>query len=76
MRKAEFLALLALVIEAEPGSLKGEERLDSLEGWDSLAVVGFLALVDEKLGITPTPKDIAAANTVNDLVALFGDIIA
>ena len=70
MEKNEFLKLLDDLIELDPGTITGEETLESLESWDSLAVMGFIALVDEKFEITLSPKRIAASETVDDLIDL------
>lgn len=59
-------------MELAPGALNGSEALAGLESWDSLAVMSFIALVDEHCGSTVAPKQIAACRTVNDLVTLAG----
>jgi acyl carrier protein len=69
----EFLNYIAEIIEVEPNSLKGDEKLADFEHWDSLALVGFIAMVDEHLEMTLPAKKIAAAKTVADLVALMGN---
>jgi acyl carrier protein len=71
----EFLLLLDELLELEPGTVKGSETLDSLEGWNSLAVISFMALVDEHFGISVQPRQIAACTTVTDLMGLLGDRI-
>jgi acyl carrier protein len=76
MKKEEFLAKLDELLELPDATLKGTEALKDLEAWDSLAVLSFIALVDEHCGITVAPKDIAACKTVNDLVALTGDKVS
>jgi acyl carrier protein len=43
-----------------------------MEGWDSLAVVSLIAMVDEQAGLTLAPKEIAKAATVADLIGLLG----
>lgn len=70
MDRGEFLLLLDDLIEAEPGTLQEETQLEGLEGWDSLAVVGLIALVDEHFGLTLNPKAISACRRVGDVVAL------
>ena len=71
MTKREFLALLEEIVEEAPGTLTGSEKLrEQLAGWDSLAVLSFIALVDEKFGTTVSPKAIAESETVNDLIEL------
>jgi acyl carrier protein len=70
MEKSEFLLLLDELLELEPGRLTGSETLDSLEGWNSLAVISFMALVDEHLNISLEPQQIAGCLTIADLVGL------
>jgi acyl carrier protein len=76
MTKREFLSELEEILEADPGSLKGNEPLNGLEGWDSLAVVSLIAMVDEQLDMTLSPKKIAKAGSVADIIGLLGDKIA
>ena len=76
MEKSEFLFLLDELLELEPGTVKGSETLDSIEGWNSLAVISFMALVDEHFGISLPPRQIAGCSTIADLMALLGDQIS
>lgn len=75
MQRHEFLLSLDEVLELEPSTIKGDETLESLEGWNSLAVISFIALADEKCGISLQPSKIANCQTVEDLIALLGDKI-
>ena len=70
MTKKDFLLQLDELIEAEPGSLNGSEQLRDLSGWNSLAVMGFIAMVDDRLGVTVSAKRLAECQTVDDLVQL------
>ena len=63
------------LLELEPGTAKGPETLDSFEGWNSLAVISLMALVDERFGLTLQPRRIAECQTVADLMGLLGDRI-
>jgi acyl carrier protein len=76
MTKREFLSEFEAILEAAPGSLKGDESLPGLEGWDSLAVVSLIAMVDEQFGVTLSPKEIAKAGSISDIIRLLGDKIA
>jgi len=73
MTQQDFLAQIEELIEAPAGSLRGPEPLSGFDRWDSLALVGFIAMVDERVGITLSAQKIVDAKTVNDLVALVGD---
>jgi acyl carrier protein len=70
MKTAEFLRELEAMLERDQGSLAGDEVLVDLPEWDSLAIISFIALVDEKFGLAIEGNKLAAARTVPDLVAL------
>ena len=75
MKKKDFLKMIEEIIEAESGTLIGDELIEDLEAWDSLAIVNFIALVDENFGLTLSPQEIQESKTVNDLMALLGNEI-
>jgi acyl carrier protein len=70
MERPEFLCMLDELLELEPGTLKGEEKLDSLENWNSLAVIGYMALVNDHYGVIVSPRQISVCVTVAQLVDL------
>ncbi|MDE1145391.1 MAG: acyl carrier protein [Azospirillaceae bacterium] len=76
MNRTEFLAALDEMLELDPGTLKGPEALDSIDSWDSLAVISYIALVDEKFNIVVAGEDLAKAETVDDLLALVSEHVA
>lgn len=58
-------ALLGL----DPGTLKGPEKLDDLEQWDSVALLEFIALTDTH-GVQLSPRQIVRCTTVAELLGL------
>lgn len=76
MTRAEFLAALEEMLETDPGSLSPDTALDSLDSWDSLAVISFIALVDEHFDHVVAGEDLAKAKTIGDLLALTGANLA
>jgi len=72
MNKADFLRELEKIIEASPGTLDGREELSALDGWDSMAAMGFIAMVDSRLGVMVSPSSLAESRTVADLMHLAG----
>ena len=70
MKKAAFLNLLDELIEVKPGTIKGDEVLANIEEWDSLAVVGFIAIVDQNFGVTLSATNLKGCRTIPDLIAL------
>ena len=73
MNRTEFLELIDEMIEEEAGTVTLEQSLDELDGWDSLAMVGLLAAVHERLGFTLAADDLAKATSVQGLQALVAD---
>jgi acyl carrier protein len=70
MSRQEFLAVMDELMEMPPGSLKGPELIDEMEGWNSIAMVGFIALADEHFGYIVSPRNFASCRTVDDLLNL------
>lgn len=73
MTKKEFLLLLDELLENDPGAIKGSDALASFARWDSLAVIGFIALLDQHFGLSVPASKILECKTVADLAALVGD---
>ncbi len=73
MNVQQFLDKICDVLELEAGSLKGDEALDSLDNWDSLAVISFIALADEALGVIVDAEKLSSAQTVRDLLDLVSE---
>jgi acyl carrier protein len=63
---------LAELLEREPGTIQSSDALAGL-GWDSMAVVGFIALADDRFGVVVDARRLAKCVTVQDLADLLGD---
>ncbi len=70
MTQEKKLALLEDMMELEPGSLTPETVLEELEEWDSIALLSFIALMDEEFGKTVTGGSLREMKTVSDLLAV------
>jgi len=70
MNLGEFYLKLDEMLDLAPGTLQGAEALEGLEGWDSVAVITFIALADSEYGVMAPPKEIAACRTVSSLADL------
>lgn len=73
MTKSDFLRSIENTLELEPHSIAGHELLSDLSWWDSMAVLVFIGLADEKLQVTLSGQDLATCKNVQDLLALLGD---
>ena len=70
MTRSEFLLEMDQILGFIPGTLKGHEKLEELEKWDSLSLITFIALADECSGAAVSPAQIVNCTTVSDLLAL------
>jgi len=73
MKKNEFHLLIDELLENPPGIIKGTDTLAGLPRWDSLALMGFIALLDQHFGLIVPASRITECRTVDDLAALVGD---
>jgi acyl carrier protein len=62
--------MLCEALELPKGTLTGNETLTDIKGWDSLAVLNFMAQVDKSMGITLSSDKILVCQTVRDLAML------
>ena len=76
MNRKDFLLALDEMLELDPGTLQGPETLADIDSWDSLAVISFIALADEKFNIVVAGEALAAAKTVDDLLKLVAEHVA
>lgn len=70
MDKAQFFAEIAEIIESDLIKFTGTENLDEIGNWDSLSVITFVAMVDDKLGQIVDTDKLRDAKTLDDLAAL------
>ena len=73
MTKQQFIEELEDMLEAQRGTITEDEMLFNVDGWDSLAVITFIAFVDESLGLTLKANKIAEAKSIADLIALVAE---
>jgi len=67
MDKDEFARALTEALNRDGMELHPETAFRELAGWDSLCVLITIALADEAFDKMLTGRQIASANTVNDL---------
>ena len=73
MKKSKLLNLLEELLEKDQGTLKHDDSLKTISSWDSLAAIGFIALVDQHFGKNIAASDVTKCQTVDDLIILLGD---
>jgi acyl carrier protein len=65
----QVLSIVERAIRAEPGTVRPDARLDTLEGWDSMGVVDVLGTLYDTFGVVLTMDELATFRTVADVVA-------
>lgn len=70
MNRSEFYDVLADILELPPGSLSGQEKLNELEKWDSLALVSYIATCNGLFGVVLRPADVKLCASVPELCKL------
>jgi acyl carrier protein len=73
MTRDEFLRILEEGFELEPHTLAPSQQLADLSSWDSMSALVFMALADEKAGVSVTGNQLVSCETVGDLLDLLGD---
>jgi acyl carrier protein len=70
MDEAKFLERIEEALRAKPGSVTKPDRLQDLEGWDSIGALAVIATVDEFYGLTVDAGALMSCQTVGDLADL------
>jgi acyl carrier protein len=70
MESKNMLGELEHLMRLPAGTLKGPEQLGNIKAWDSLAMIEYIALVDEKFGVDVPPDQVRNCKRVQDLVDL------
>ncbi len=67
MSREEFRSELEEILELEQGTLTGTESLNDLVGWDSMALLGVIAMADQKLGTVLSAATLMECTTLDEL---------
>jgi hypothetical protein len=69
MTRTEFLLEMDEILDLPAGTLRGHERLEELQNWDSTSLITFIALAETN-GVSVSPAQIVTCFTVADLLRL------
>lgn len=70
MTETRKIEMLEEMMELEAGTLKADTVLSDIEEWDSIALISFIALMDDEFDKVIKGSVIKQAKTVSDLMAL------
>ena len=68
MTKEEKLAKLEEAFQLEPGALKEDTELASVEWWDSMAKLSLIVLFDDEFGKKLSGQELDAFVKVSDIL--------
>jgi acyl carrier protein len=63
----EFCRKMESILEVDAGAIQPQTRLESLEAWDSVSVISFIAMADQDYHVNVPPQSISECQTVEDL---------
>lgn len=70
MTRREFLLQMDEILGLQPGTLRGDEKLEDLKNWDSTALISLIALADAHNSASIAPDQVVDCSTVADLLRL------
>ncbi len=70
INRTEFLSEMDELLGLRPGTLRGDEKLEELQNWDSTALIGLIALAESTNGTQISPVEVVDCSTVGDLLRL------
>jgi hypothetical protein len=70
MTRTEFLLEMDEILDLPAGTLRGHEKLEDLQNWDSTSLITFIALAETNNGVSVSPGQIVTCSTVADLLSL------
>lgn len=70
MKTHDFYRELETILELPSGSIVGTERLSDFPGWNSLAAIALIVMVDERLGYSVDATMLSKCESVADICRL------
>jgi acyl carrier protein len=70
MSREEFLLEMDEILGLRAGTLRGNEKLEELERWDSTALISLIVLAETNNDAQISPDQVVGCSTVADLLRL------
>jgi acyl carrier protein len=68
MTRTEFLLEMDELLGLQPGALRGDEKLEDLQNWDSTALIGLIALAESANEAQISTDEVVGCSTVADVL--------
>jgi len=73
MKRSEVIPELENVLGLEAGTIKEEANIVDVPQWDSMAILSFIAFVEDQFDLVLEGDQIAEVKTFKELFDLIGD---
>lgn len=70
MQQSDIISALAKIIGEKPENINLATKFQTLENWDSLAIVEIMAFFDASFGIKVNARKILSCESIGDLIEL------
>ena len=70
MDEKEFFTKIEEILDSDPGTVSGDSLVQDQQGWDSVAALSLIAMIDESYGVSLEGTEILGCPTVGELCAL------
>ena len=70
MTRDEFLLEMDEILGLPAGTLRGQERLEDLQNWDSTTLITLITLAETNNGVNMPLHQIVGCSTVADILRL------
>ena len=70
MTRDKFLLEMDEILGLPAGTLRGDEKLEELESWDSTALINLIVLAETNNNVHIAPDQVVTCFTVADLLRL------
>lgn len=70
MTREEFLLEMDEILGLRAGTLRGDEKLEELQNWDSTALISLIVLAETSNNAHISPDQVVGCSTVADLLRL------
>jgi acyl carrier protein len=70
MTREAFLLEMDEILGLRAGTLRGDEKLEELENWDSTALISLIVLAENSNDAHISPDQVVGCTTVADLLRL------
>ncbi len=70
MTRDEMLLEIDEILGVRPGTVRGTERMEDLENWDSTALISFIVMAEQNSGVRVSLNQVVNCSTVADLLRI------